>query len=57
MKTLSLTKQLLHILIEKDALLTMYGSSAYTVWIDEQGNPVIKTLKVSRSRRYKYNGK
>jgi hypothetical protein len=54
MKTLSLTKQLLHILIEKDALLTMFGSSSYTVRIDEQGNPIIKTLKVNKSRRYKY---
>lgn len=57
MKNLSLTKQLLHMVVEKDALTMGFGSSSYTVYINEKGDPVLKTLKVSRSRRIKYNGK
>lgn len=42
-------------IIEKDAQTLKYGTSSYTVWIKEDGEPDIKTLKVSKSKRIKYS--
>jgi len=54
MKTLSQSKNLLHMIVEKDAQTLRYGTCSYTIWIKENGEPEIKTLKVSKSRRIKY---
>lgn len=54
MKTLSKSKQMLHMIVEKDAKTLRYGTSSYTVWIKEDGEPDIRTLKISKSKRIKY---
>lgn len=41
-------------IVEKDAQVLRYGTSSYTIWIKEDGEPDIKTLKVSKSKRIKY---
>lgn len=57
MKKLSRAQVLFHMIIEKDASTMGFGTSSYTIWIDERGEPVIKTLKVTKGKRIKYNGK
>ena len=54
MKTLSQSRNLLHMIVEKDAQTLRFGTFSYTVWIKEDGEPDIKTLKVSKSKRIKY---
>lgn len=53
-KTLSKNKTQLHMIVEKDVQTLKFGTSSYTVWINEVGEPDIKTLKVTKSRRIKY---
>ena len=52
--SLSKSKIVLHMIVEKDAQTMMYGASSFSIMIDKEGNPVIKTLKVTSSRRLKY---
>jgi hypothetical protein len=51
---LSKAKILLHMLIEKDAQDMGFGTSSFTLQIDEQGEPVVHTLKVTSAARIKY---
>jgi hypothetical protein len=41
-------------LIEKDAQDMGFGTSSFTLQIDEQGEPVVHTLKVTSAARIKY---
>lgn len=41
-------------IVEKDAQTLKYGTASYTVWINENGEPDINTLKVTKSKRLKY---
>lgn len=53
-KHLSPARNLLHMIVEKDAQTLKFGTSSYTVWIKEDGEPDIQTMKVSKSKRIKY---
>lgn len=57
MASLNKNKTLFHAIIEKDAMAIQYGTIAYTVYVDSEGNPDINTLKVSKNRRKKYVNK
>lgn len=43
-----------HMIIEKDVQQLGFGTSSYTIFVDAMGEPDIKTLKVTKSRRKKY---
>jgi len=58
MKNLSKNSTILHAIIEKDVQVMQFGTISYTIFIDADGEPNIKTLKVTKSKRIKYqNGK
>lgn len=50
-------KALFHAVVEKDATEMQYGTIAYTVKIDLEGNPDLSTLKISKNKRIKYGKK
>lgn len=54
---MSKSRETLHMIVEKDTQQLVYGTSSYTVFIKPDGEPDIKTLKVSKSRRIKYSSK
>jgi hypothetical protein len=54
MQNLSKDKTLFHMIVEKDAIESGYANISYTVYIDLKGEPVLKTLKVTKSKRIKY---
>lgn len=54
---LNRNKALFHAIVEKDVTLLEYGTIAYTVFVNKEGNPVLDTLKVSKNRRIKYVNK
>lgn len=41
-------------IVERDAQKIVFGTLSYTIFIDENGEPQIKTLKVNKARRLKY---
>lgn len=57
MEKLNHKKALFHAIVEKDANIMQYGTLAYTVFIDAEGNPELSTLKISKNKRKKYQGK
>lgn len=52
--TLNKARLLLHMIIEKDAQKMVFGTSSFTLQIDDEGNPVMSTLKVTSAKRLKY---
>lgn len=48
---------LFHAIVEKDATEMQYGTIAYTVKVDKDGNPDLATLKISKNKRIKYVAK
>jgi len=54
MDKISKAKTLFHAMIEKDAQELQYGTSAYTIFINNNGEPVLSSLKVTKSKRKKY---
>lgn len=45
---------LFHAIVEKDAQQLQFGTTSYTIFINERGEPVLSTLKVTKSKRKKY---
>lgn len=54
MKNLSQNKNTFHGIIEKDAQSISFGTISYTIFINADGEPNIKSLKVTKSKRIKY---
>ena len=44
-------------IIEKDAQSMEYGMSSYTVFVKPDGEPDLKSLKITKSKRRKYVSK
>lgn len=44
-------------IIEKDAQTMGYGMSSYTIFVEGNGEPNLKTLKITKSKRKKYGNK
>lgn len=57
MQNLNHKKALFHAIVEKDATEMQYGTLSYTIFIDENGNPNLETLKISKNKRIKYVNK
>lgn len=53
MKNQSKSSTILHAIIEKDVNVMKYGTVSYTVFV-KNGDPVISTLKITKSKRIKY---
>lgn len=41
-------------MVERDADSIVFGQITYTLQVDDRGEPVIATLKVTKSKRKKY---
>lgn len=54
MKPLSKSRTVLHAIIEKDAQTIQFGTISYTIFVKEDGEPDLKTLKINKSKRIKY---
>lgn len=54
---LSKNRGLLHAIIERDAEDIQFGTIAYTIYVDKNGEPDLTKLKVSKNRRRKYVNK
>lgn len=54
LKHLTIKQHLFHAIVERDAQQIGFGTISFTVKIDDEGNPIINTLKVSKSKRRKY---
>lgn len=57
MQKLNHKQALFHAVVEKDVTLIQYGTLSYTVFVDENGNPNMDTLKISKNKRIKYVNK
>lgn len=54
LKHLTIKQNLFHAIVERDAQQIGFGTISFTVKVDENGDPIINTLKVSKSKRRKY---
>jgi hypothetical protein len=54
MRNLNKNRSTFHGIIEKDARMIKFGTISYTIFVGEDGEPQIKTLKVNKSKRIKY---
>jgi hypothetical protein len=54
MKKSSQASTVFHSMIESDAEELQYGTTSYTVYVNKEGDPVLSTLKVTKTRRRKY---